>query len=78
MSKGYHDPLVRKQISVFLSADDWRVLRDEAARQRVPMTELCRRWLCPGIDELRLSRTVPVTADPRRPTEESAARNCSF
>lgn len=78
MSKGYHDPLVRKQISVFLPAEDWRVLRDEAARQRVPMTELCRRWLRPGIDELQSTRTSPATTDPRRSIEESASRSCSF
>ena len=44
---------LRKQISIFLPLSDWRALRSEAARQGVPITELCRRWLEPHLRELR-------------------------
>ncbi len=44
---------IRKQISIFLPISDWRVLRHEAARQQVPITELCRRWICPEIAVLK-------------------------
>ena len=40
---------LRKQISIFIPLADWKAIRHEAARQRIPMTELCRRWLKPGI-----------------------------
>ena len=38
-------PVFRKQISIFVPLNDWKALRQEAARQRVPMTEICRRWI---------------------------------
>jgi len=44
---------MRKQISIFVPLSDWRAIRDEAARQHVPITELCRRWMRPGIDRIR-------------------------
>ncbi|MBA3315710.1 MAG: hypothetical protein M3552_02635 [Planctomycetota bacterium] len=53
MSHGDRVPQLRKQISVSLSVADWRVLRDEAARQRLPLAELCRRWLSPDLNRLR-------------------------
>ena len=46
----HRDPTVRKQLSVPLPAGQWRALRDEAARRRVSMAELCRRWLRPELD----------------------------
>lgn len=49
----------RKQVSIFLPISDWRELRKEAARQRVPMTELCRQWLQPHMERLH-----------RRPAQE--------
>ncbi|WP_145197251.1 hypothetical protein [Thalassoglobus polymorphus] len=45
-------PKIKKQISIFLPISDWRILRQEAARLGVPITELCRRWICPEIAEL--------------------------
>lgn len=45
-------PELRKQISIFVPLSDWKVVRDEAARQRIPMTELCRRWMKPELDRL--------------------------
>lgn len=44
---------LRKQISFFLPLSDWKALRDEAARQRVPITALCRRWIDPELVRLR-------------------------
>ncbi len=43
----------RKQLSIFVPLSDWRAIRAEAARQNVPMTELCRRWMRPEIDRLK-------------------------
>lgn len=44
---------IRKQVSIFLPVSDWKVLRHEAARQRIPITELCRRWIGPELEGLR-------------------------
>lgn len=44
---------IRKQISIFLPVSDWRVLRQAAADEQIPITELCRRWINPEISELR-------------------------
>lgn len=38
-------PEFKKQISIFVPLSDWRAIRAEAARLRIPMTELCRRWM---------------------------------
>jgi hypothetical protein len=43
---------MKKQISIFLPVSEWRTLRQEAARQHVPITELCRRWILPEISRL--------------------------
>lgn len=43
---------LRKQISLFVPLREWKAIRQEAARQRIPMTELCRRWIKPGLEEL--------------------------
>ena len=47
------DVKFRKQISIFIPLEDWKALRIAAAEQRVPMTELCRRWMEPGLNSLR-------------------------
>lgn len=44
---------MRKQISIFLPLSDWRLIRDEAARLGVPITELCRRWMRADLTDLR-------------------------
>jgi hypothetical protein len=59
---------IRKQISIFLPVSDWRVLRLEAARRRLPITELCRRWIRPHMDKLRRQKTAPWDLEP--PDEE--------
>lgn len=47
------DVIFRKQISIFVPLSDWKAIRREAAEQRIPMTELCRRWMEPGLRTLR-------------------------
>ena len=54
---------IRKQISIFLPLSDWKAIRFEAARQRIPMTELCRRWMKPDLERLR-SRIARNQAQP--------------
>ena len=44
---------LRKQISIFVPLSDWRAIRQEAARQKIPMTELCRRWMQSDMERLR-------------------------
>ena len=46
-------PEIRKQVSIFVPLSDWRMIRLEAARLRIPMTELCRRWLERDMGRLR-------------------------
>jgi hypothetical protein len=43
----------RKAVSLLLSVSDWRAVRREAARRRIPMTALCREWLEPDLEQLR-------------------------
>lgn len=54
---------LKKQVSVFLPLSDWKAVRFEAARRRIPMTELCRRWMEPELRRIR-DRLV-------RPAEEN-------
>lgn len=53
----------RKQISLFLPLSEWKAVRREAARQRIPMTELCRQWLKPNLDELCRMPEHPIPDD---------------
>ncbi|MBL4885485.1 MAG: hypothetical protein JKY95_13235 [Planctomycetaceae bacterium] len=48
----------RKQISIFVPLSDWKAIRFEAARKRIPMTELCRRWMNPEMSRLREDHPV--------------------
>lgn len=50
----------RKQISLFVPLSEWKAIRQEAARRRIPMTELCRRWMKPGLDELKHNPRPPA------------------
>jgi len=43
----------RKQISIFVPLTDWKAIRLEAARLRIPMTELCRRWMREELEQLK-------------------------
>lgn len=53
----------RKQISIFVPVADWKAIRHEAARRRIPMTELCRRWLEPELHELRQTSATHAADD---------------
>ncbi|TWT58301.1 hypothetical protein KOR42_16750 [Thalassoglobus neptunius] len=44
---------LRKQISIFLPISDWRLLRQAAAERQIPITELCREWIRPGLEQLQ-------------------------
>lgn len=44
---------IRKQVSLYFSLSDWKALRAEAARLRIPITELCRRWMGPELEQMR-------------------------
>jgi len=47
------DKELRKQISIFIPLSDWKAIRLEAARQKIPMTELCRRWMKKDMQRLK-------------------------
>jgi hypothetical protein len=55
---------LRKQISIFLPLSDWKAIRLEAARLRIPMTELCRRWMRDELEHLK--------RDPRATSDDDA------
>ncbi len=50
MPKPIHN---KKQLSIFVPMSDWKAIRLEAAKQKIPMTELCRRWLRPEISRVK-------------------------
>lgn len=58
---------IRKQISIFVPLSDWKAIRYEAARQKIPMTELCRRWMHPDLERLHLdvarARKTPASVE---------------
>ncbi len=53
MMKPVNHREMRKQISIFVPLSDWKAIRYEAARKRIPMTELCRRWMKSEMSRLR-------------------------
>lgn len=44
---------IRKQVSIFMPLSDWKAIRFEAAKQQIPMSELCRRWMNSDMQRLR-------------------------
>lgn len=54
---------IRKQISIFITLTDWKAIRQEAARRRIPMTELCRRWMSRDLQKLLCRDTPEGEAD---------------
>ena len=54
---------LRKQISIFVPLSDWKAIRLEAARLRIPMTELCRRWMNDDLTRLRESLRMRSRGD---------------
>lgn len=57
---------LRKQISIFITLSDWKALRAEAFKERVPMTELCRRWMRDEFAALRRRYTYDSPASRSR------------
>jgi hypothetical protein len=55
---------LQKQVSIFLPLEDWKRVRLEAARRNVPITELCRRWMSSGLQELRRRPSEPGFSSP--------------
>jgi len=55
----------RKQISIFIPLSDWKAIRLEAARKKIPMTELCRRWMKPELTQLK--KTLPQVDETTHP-----------
>ena len=45
-------PCLRKQVSFFLPLPQWVLVRNEAIRQGIPITELCRRWMSEEMQRL--------------------------
>jgi hypothetical protein len=50
---------LRKQISLFVPLSEWKAIREEAARRKMPITELCRQWLHPELRQLLEQPTKP-------------------
>lgn len=40
---------MQKQISIFLPLEEWKALREEAAKKRTPITERCRNLIYSGL-----------------------------
>ena len=69
---------IRKQVSIFMPVSDWRLIRDEAARRRIPITELCRRWMKSELGSLRRRRVPPEQPERDNPqrSEVVASQPC--
>ncbi|MGD9857606.1 MAG: hypothetical protein AB7U20_21900 [Planctomycetaceae bacterium] len=53
---------LRKQISLFIPMTDWKMIRLEAARRGIAMTELCRQWMHHDLDRLRRRQAAETSA----------------
>jgi hypothetical protein len=62
---------LRKQISIFVPISDWRAIRLEAARRRIPITELCRQWMRPHVSQLRTQGPAPHASDDQDPRSDA-------
>lgn len=45
--------MIKKQISLFLPVDEWKLIRLEAARTKKPMTALIREWIAKDLQEVK-------------------------
>lgn len=58
---------VRKQVSFFLPRPQWVLIRNEAIRLGIPITELCRRWMSDEMRRLETSNEAnSITSKPQR------------
>lgn len=44
---------LKKQVSIFVPLEDWRLIRLEAARLKITMTQLCLRYMNKDMTKLR-------------------------
>lgn len=51
---------LKKQVSVFVILPDYRLLRAEAARRRIPLTSLFLEWITPHLADLRRRGEQPA------------------
>jgi len=47
------EKVILKQINFQVSIDDWKLIRNEAARRKIPVTNLCRELIEPLLDKLK-------------------------
>lgn len=57
------EKVIRRQVSVFLDLEDWKMLRAEALSIGVPVVELIRGWIAPDLVKLRRKRRKKVEPD---------------
>lgn len=50
----------KKQVSLFVPLSEYRAIRDEAARRKMPMTELVRGWMRRDLDKLMKDKEDPA------------------
>lgn len=43
---------LQKQVSIYLPIDQWRALRAAAVREKIPITQLCRRLMASGVEKI--------------------------
>ena len=43
----------KKQVTHWLSVEEYCLVRDEAASRRIPMTDVLREWFKPHLDRLK-------------------------
>jgi hypothetical protein len=41
-----------KQVSLYFPLDEWKAIRQEAARLNIPITDLVRGWMKPELNRL--------------------------
>lgn len=66
---------LRKQITMLVPVADWRVMRDEAARRGVAVTELCRDTLEPLLNQLRSASADVANPEIRDPDDNPRPRS---
>lgn len=49
---------IRKQLSIGVDAREYRIVALEAARRKIPMTELIRSWLRADIERAKRRHSV--------------------
>lgn len=68
-------PEFRKQISIFVPLPIWQALRAEAARQKLPISEMCRRWIIPHLENLKPVEELSTTSPTARSRQQFPKEN---